>query len=251
MKTLVIAWRELGALISSPTGWMVMAGFLLVTGVMWTLSVYSYVAAAGDLLANPYSTASLNLTDWLLGPWFGNVSVILVLVLPALSMRGFAEEVKQRSLELLLTAPVSSLEIVLGKYLGVLGFSTLMLLFSASGPAMLFVLGDPDPGAVAAGYLGLMLLAGCCLAVGLLASAFTENQVTALVISFTAVLVLYLIGLFDNESPDSWQAQLSLSSHLLDLFRGAVRLSDLTYYLVFQAFFLFATWQRVEGFRWR
>ena len=250
MSIFLIARRELRALLASAVGWVVLCGFLFVTGTMWTLSVFGYVAASSDVVYDPYAASQLTFTAVLLGPWFGHVSIILVLGAPALAMRAFSEELQQRTLELLLTSPVSTLEIVLGKYLGVLGYAALVLVATSYAPLGLFIVGSPDIGAIASGYLGLLCLASCVVSLGLLFSAFTASQLTAFIATFSVALGAYLVGVFDPD-PDSWLTQLSLATHLVDLFRGAVRLSDLVYFAGVTGFCLFATWQRLESFRWR
>ncbi len=107
-----------------------------------------------------------------------------------------------------------------------------------------------DWGAVAGGYLAFLLLSGALLSMGMLCSAFTNNQIVALILSFSAGLALYVLAWL-GDGPDAWQTQLSIGSHLEDFLRGAVRLSDVVYYLSFIAFFLFATHQRLESTRWR
>jgi ABC-2 type transport system permease protein len=250
MSVFLIARRELRSLLTSTVGWVVLCGFLFITGTMWTLSVFAYVAMSSDVVYDPYAASQLTFTSALLGPWFGNVSVILVLGAPALSMRAFSEELQQRTLELLLTSPVSTLEIVLGKYLGVFGYAGLVLAATSYAPLGLYAVGSPDPGAIAAGYLGLLCLASCVVSLGLVFSAFTSSQLTAFIATFSVALGGYLVGVFDPD-PDAVVTQLSLSTHLMDLFRGAVRLSDLVYFGGVTVFCLFATWQRLESFRWR
>ncbi|MFT5453864.1 MAG: ABC-2 type transport system permease protein [Myxococcota bacterium] len=250
MSILLIAWRELRALLTSAVGWVVLCGFLFVSGTMWTLSVFGYVAASTDVVYDPYAVSQLTFTGALLGPWFGNISVVLVLGAPALAMRSFSEEIQQHTLELLLTSPVSTLEIVCGKYLGVLGYAALMLAATSYAPLGLYAVGSPDPGAIAAGYLGLLCLSSAIVSLGMMFSAFTASQLTAFVATFSIALGAYLVGVFDPD-PDSWLTQLSLATHLMDLFRGAVRLSDLVYFASVTGLFLFATWQRLESFRWR
>lgn len=250
MNVVTIASRELRAIFATTIGWMVLCGFLLVTGILWVASVNLYVSESQGAVFNPYGASLLNLTDHLIMPFFGNTTLILVFVIPALSMRLFAEEQRQRTLELLLTSPVSTLEIVLGKYLGALAFVCVMLFATAHYPLSLYYWGEPDTGAFLGGYLALLLTSAGLLAVGILASSFTNNQIVALIVAFAASLTLY-VGGWLSRNPQDVMAQLALTSHLEDLLRGALRLSDLVYFggLVFVG--LFATHQRMESFRWR
>ncbi len=251
MSVFHIAVREVRALMTSTVGWLVLAGFLLVSGGFWVLMVLAYDSAFTDQVFDPYAPYRLTFSGSLLGPWFGNLSVILVMALPAVSMRSFSEELDRGTLELLLTSPVSSLEIVAGKYIGTLCYVCLLLLCTSQAPVSLYFLGAPDLGLIAAAYLGLLGLSSALVALGLFVSSLTSNQVVAFVITFALGLGLYLPGAMDPGAGDSWQQQLSLAGHLLSPLEGALRLSDLVYFGSFTAVFLFACWQRVEGFRWR
>lgn len=250
MSVLTIAHRELRALFSTTVGWMVLCGFLLLSGMFWLAMVMNYVTESQNVVFNPYGAALLNLREHLLMPFFGNCTVLLVFVVPALTMRSFSEEYRQRTIELLLTSPVSTAEIVLGKYLGALGFVLVMLLCTAHFPISLSFWADPDPGAVAGGYLALLLMSAALLAVGILASSFTNNQLVALMMAFAASLGLY-VGHWMAGDPDGWIAQLALVPHLESVLQGAVRLSDLAYFAGVVLVALFATYQRMESFRWR
>lgn len=247
MLAFTIAARELRSYFHTTIGWLVLAGFLFITGVMWSAMLWDYVVQSATISANPYMGAQLNVIDWLLVPYFGNVAVVLIFLCPALSMRLFADELKSRSIELLLTSPVSSVDIVIGKFLGALGFVAVMLLGTAYVPFTLGYWGAPDWGTVASGYLSLLALAGAMLALGMLFSAFTPNAVVALVLGFSFALASFVLLWF----PWEVARDLSVAAHMESFTRGAIKLSDATYYVVFIGFFLFATHQRVEGYRWR
>lgn len=249
MSTFTIAWREVRALFATPIGWLVLCGWLLLSGLFWVSMVEGYVLQSRDLVYNPYGASQLTITDHLLGPFFGNCAVVLLMLTPALSMRLVSEEVKQRTLELLLTSPVSTWEIVIGKYLGAMFAILILLIGTVHAPIMLAQWADPDPGALAGGYAGLVLLSAATVAIGLLASAVSANQIVALVLSFAASLSMLALSWL-AEDPDGALAQVSLVTHLADLFRGAVRLSDVTYFVALTALALFATHQRLESFRW-
>ncbi len=250
MTVLTIAWRELRAIFTTSIGWLVLCGYLVVMGGFWTLLLSGYVLASSNLVYDPYAANYLSTSRDLMVPFFGNAVVIWVMVAPALSMRVFSEEFKQRTMELLFTSPVSTAEIVLGKFLGVLGFICVLQAGTVYLPLTLFTWGSPDVGVIAGGALGLTLLAASLVSMGLLFSALTTNQIVALLMTFASSLML-LVADWASQSPDDWFSQLSFMPHLTDLFQGAVRLSDLTYFACFIAFFLFATHQRMESFRWR
>lgn len=249
MKILTIAEREFRATFTTTVGWAVLCGWLLITGLFWVLLVSHYAIESQNLVFNPYAGAQMNLTDYLLSPFFGNCSVILVMVVPALTMRVFSEEFSSRSMELLATSPVSTLEIVLGKYLGVLGFVGVLLALTVQHPLLLSRWGDPDWGAVLSGYLGLFLLSAMLLAIGLWFSSLTKNQLVAMMWTFVVALGLMVLE-WGSRTPDDWMGQLSYMGHLTNVLRGAIRLSDLAYFGGGAAWFLLATHQRMESFRW-
>jgi ABC-2 type transport system permease protein len=250
MNVLHIAVRELKSAFSSAVGWLVLCGWLLVTGLFWISMVQNYVVQSQDLVFNPYAGSELRLADYLLGPFFGNCAVLLIMVIPAISMRLFAEEVKQRTLELLLTSPISTLDIVLGKFLGAFSIVILMLLGTLHGPAALYLWASPDPGPILGGYAGLALLGSALLSLGLFASACTANQIVAMVATFAGALALLSMQWMSRD-PSDLMAQISILGHLNDLLQGAVKLSDVVYYLAFTGLFLFATHQRMESYRWK
>lgn len=254
MKTVAaIARRELDAYFATPVGWLCLCGFVLETGFFFALMVTEYNAQAIQAAYNPYMEG-LNINDYLLPGLFGNMAVILLLLAPALSMRLFAEDRRQHSLELLLSSPVSSLEVVLGKYLGSLGFITVLLAGTLPSVVILYWLGQPDPGILAASYGGLILLAAAFMAVGMVTSSFTENQVVALVISFGLLLALWIVGWTQDLTSGTFGevlSYLSVNTHSEELYKGLVHLKDIVYYVTFIGFFIFATQQRVESFRWQ
>ena len=241
--------REIRAIFNTAIGWMVLCAFLLINGVFWEIYLQNYVAQKAQLVFDPYGAASMNLTDYLIVPWFGNCAVILLFVTPALAMRLFSPEFERRTIELLLTSPISTFEIVMGKYLGALGFVIAMLLCTVHVPASLYYWGEPEFGAIAGSYLGTFLMSALLLAIGMFFSSLTKNQIVALTLSFAASLVLYVAG-WAGEDPDSILAHIGLATHLEDLFAGAVRLSDLVYFGGGISLFVFATYQRLESHRW-
>ncbi|MCO4744791.1 MAG: ABC transporter permease subunit [Proteobacteria bacterium] len=249
MSTFAIAGRELRSLFTTVTGWLVLTGYLFLTGFFWTAMASMYAMQSQDAIVSPYMAAQVDMTDYLVAPFFGNTAIVWLMFCPALSMRLFASERKDRTLELLLTAPVSTAEIVLGKFFGALGFVAVMLACTAHYPLLLMRWGNPDLGAFAAAYLGTLLLAGGLLAMGMLFSAFTESQVVAFVLTVAAGLTLWVFS-WVGGGADSLASQIAIVTHAQDLFRGILRLSDIAYFIAFIGVFLFATHQRVESFRW-
>lgn len=251
MNVLHIAAREIRAMLGSPFGWLVLSGFLLLTGFFWYTQLTVFVTESANLVFNPYGAPAMTISADLLGAFFANVLIVVLMVMPAVTMRLFAEEIRGRTLELLLTSPVSTLEIVLGKFLGAVLFVAVMLAATTWAPLSLLVWTDSlDWGVIGGGYLALFLVSAALLSLGLFTSAITSSQMAALILAFSGSLALYVLSWL-GDGPDAWQTQLSIGAHVEDLLRGAVRLSDLSYFGAFIAFFLFATHQRIESFRWR
>jgi ABC-2 type transport system permease protein len=250
VNALTIAGRELRSYFGTALGWLVLAGFLVVVGFFWFSMVTLYVEEGTQVGASPYAASQFTYANYLLSPFFGNTSIVLLMVCPALSMRSFAEERRSRTIELLLTSPVATWEIVLGKFLGAVGFVAVMLVGTFYVPLTLKFWGTGvDWGVLAAGYLAMVLVSAALLALGLMFSSMTSNPMMAMVLSFAAGLVIWLLS-WMGEGSESVAAQISLASHFADLTRGAVKLSDLVYYAGFTSFFLFATHQRVDSYRW-
>jgi ABC-2 type transport system permease protein len=256
MKALfAIARREVGAYFTTPIGWIVLCAFMFLTGIDFVLGLASYADAAGQMVFDPSQADQINVNDYLVSPLFDFTCVIALFLTPALTMRLIAEDRRSRAIELLLTSPISSTSIVLGKFLGALGFAGILTLSMSHYAAILFSLGQPDTGIVACNYLSLFLLLATFMAVGLFASALTENQVIALVIGFGANLMLWVLGwagsLAQEGAFKTFMNSVSMLNHVQQLGKGTLHIEDIVYFLSFIGFFLFATVQRVEALRWR
>ena len=183
-----------------------------------------------------------------------NSAMIILFVMPMITMRTYSEEKRSGTIELLLTSPLTDLEIIVGKFLGALGLYGAML---AGDPARH---GDPvhlrQPGmaAIAAGYLGLLLLGGCFVSLGLLISSLTKNQIVAGVITFAVFLMLWIINWTADQSGPTMRAvlnHLSIIDHFDDFARGIIDTKHVVYYLSFITFGLFLTAKSVDSERWR
>ncbi len=252
-RTLAIARRELEAYFATAIGWLVLCGFVFLTGLIFSLILTDLSIQAAEAAMSPYGGGSVSVNEHLLPGFFGTTSVILLLISPAISMRLFSEDLRQRSMELLLSSPLSSTEIVLGKYLGAIGFLAVMLLGTLHYVALLAWLSSPDWTLVVANYAATFLMASSFLAVGMLTSSFTRSQLIALVLSFGFLLVLWFlsgIGSLATGPVGEVLGYTSVLSHSEQLGRGLLHLKDIAYYVTFIAFFLFATHQRVEAMRW-
>ncbi|MGH7820734.1 MAG: ABC transporter permease subunit, partial [Candidatus Binatia bacterium] len=182
------------------------------------------------------------------------LSVVLVILVPVITMRSFAEEKRTGTFELLLTSPLRIGEIVAGKFLGALVFLTVMLGLTAIYPILMITYGDPEIGVILSGYLGLFLLATSFLSVGLLTSSVTENQIIAAVSCLVALLLLYVIAWPAETATPTLGAvlrYLSLTEHYSELVKGVVASKDVIYFLSVVVVALFLTHRSVESLRWR
>lgn len=252
-SVLAIARREFGAYMGSPIGWIIACGFVIMWGFFFTVMLVAYADASQQAVM--YGEDSMNVNDMLIAPMFGNMSVIALLISPALTMRLIAEDRKSRSIELLLTSPVSSAQIVLGKFLGSIYYTGVLGAFTLLYAGILAWLGDPDFAVLASNYVAFFLMFGSFLAAGMFFSSLTENQVVALLLAFSFNLIFWVIG---------WAAQgadegtlktvfeyLSTLNHIESMSKGVIHVKDVVYFLTSIGFFLFASAQRVEALRWR
>jgi ABC-2 type transport system permease protein len=238
--------RELKAFWYSPIAYVVGALFLLLQGfVFWLL-----LAVLNDPRVDPAFT----FTQFFFGGnfyfWFCALTVC-----PLLTMRAFSEEKRTGSIEFLLTAPVTDLEVVLSKFLGAWASYIMLWLFTAVYFVILRTFTPVDWGAVAAGYLGTWLLGGVLLSTGILASSLTRNQVIAAVLSFVAILLLFSIGILDVFIKDPETSRiltyLSIMDHLRDFSKGVLDTRPMVFYLSVSAIALFLTGRVINSPRWR
>jgi ABC-2 type transport system permease protein len=235
-NTLFIAGKELRSYFVSPVAYVIVAFWLVATGFFFWMSV------------NVTNEASLR-------DVFSVVTILLLLISPALTMRLLAEESRTGTLELLLTAPVRDWSVVIGKFLGALGLYAVMIGLTLAYPIFLVLLGgDPDWGPIWSGYLGLLLMGMAFLAVGLFASSLTSNQMVSAVIAFVILLILFVISQVVGSvatGVGDFLSKFSLTDHFDSFPRGIIDLKDVVFYLTFTAVVLFFTIQVVEGRRYR
>lgn len=169
-------------------------------------------------------------------------------------MRLLAEEEKLGTLELLLTAPVREIEVVLGKFLAALGMFFVMLLLTLYYPFLLLWFGQPDLGPIFSGYIGIFLLGAVFLSIGLFASSLTLNQIVAFVVGSGFVLSFWFIGQATGVAGDRADRifqLISLSTHFPAFGRGVVDSNGVMYYLSLVVVFIFLTVRSLETRRWR
>lgn len=239
-KVALIARRELAAYLRTWSGWVIIAVVLAVLG----LAFNAYALGAGARRSSEVLSAFFYLA-------FGFTLVASVL----LSMRLLAEERQQGTLTLLYSSPVTDGQIVLGKWVGALGFLALLLLLSVHLPLLVLVRGKVSFGHVAAGYLGLLLVGAAALALGTLGSALARTQVMAALVTAALVVALLLCWLLARvtEPPLSqvFSAAALYNQHFPGFQSGVVHLRDVVYYGLVTYVSLFAAARVLEARRWR
>jgi ABC-2 type transport system permease protein len=169
-------------------------------------------------------------------------------------MRTYAEEKRSGTFELLLTSPLTDVQIVLGKFLGALTVFALMLLVSSLNKLLLFAWGAPEWKQLASSYLGLLLMGGSFIALGLFLSSLTRSQVVAGAATFAIALLLWIVSWFGESGSETVRAVtsfLSVIEHYEDFSKGVIDTKHLAYYLSFIVFGLFLTVRSVDSERWR
>jgi ABC-2 type transport system permease protein len=249
--------RELRAYFSSSIAYVVITMFLIITGYFFynliaTFSVISFQAQANPMMARQYNL--LNINETVVRPLFGNISIIMLLMTPLLTMRLLAEERKAGTMELLLTYPVRDIEVVTGKFLACFTVFLAMIFSTFIYPALLVFLGEPELMPIITGYIGLILLGAAFIALGLFTSSLTENQIIAASLAFGILFVFWLMSYSVTlVSPALGQviSYIAITEHLESLAKGVVDTEDVIYYLIFVTLFLFLTLRSLESKRWR
>ena len=253
---LAIAAKDLRSQFVSPIAYVVLTGFLLLGGWFFfnLLARFNFLLNMYLSFRNPEAMDRLNLNDFVIAPLLHNLSVILVILVPVITMRSFAEEKRSGTYELLMTSPLSVTEIVLGKFLGAFGFVFIMLLLTGIYPLILVLYGNPETGVILSGFLGLLLLATAFVSVGLLTSSFTDNQIIAAVSCLVVLLLLYVISWPADTAGETLGAVLkyvSLTEHFSEMVKGVIDTRDLAYFGSVIVLALFLTQRSVESLRWR
>lgn len=239
---LAIMGRELRSYFFSPLGWVVLTGFLFFQGIGF-ITILSY-------LNDPRAPAGTTPLDFFFGEtlffWLA-----LMFVAPVITMRLLSEEQKSGTIEVLLTAPVSSTQVVLGKYLGALVFYAFLWLPTVIYVAIVAKQVDIDWGPIASSYLGIFGIGALFLAAGLFASATSRNQIVAAVIAFALLFVLFIPAFLDmlvnHEMLKAVVSYTNLYQHMDDFSRGVVDTRPLVFYLTASALFLFLTTRTLDA----
>jgi ABC-2 type transport system permease protein len=249
-----IAKRELNAYFASPIAYIVLAMFALIFGFFFYASTAAFMNMALKAAASRGQAPPVNLNDYIVRPLLGNASVIILFLMPMITMRLFAEEKRSGTIELLLTSPLTDLEIIVGKWLATLMLYAGLLLISALNIGVLFAYGKPDWQALLVGYLGLILMGASFLSIGAFLSSTTKNQIVAATLTFGVFLMLWVVewvSFFSFGPVATALSYLSITSHFESFSKGVLELKDVVYYLSMIFLGLFLTSRSMESLRWR
>jgi gliding motility-associated transport system permease protein len=250
---LAIAGKELRSYFASPMGYIIIGLFALLFGWFYYVYLHVFVEQSQRMMMMG-GGGNVNVNEQMIKGVLQNAAVIILFVMPMITMRTYSEEKRSGTIELLLTSPLTDTEIILGKFLGAVALYAAMLLVTMIDIAILFKLGNPEWRPIAAGYLGLLLMGGCFIAVGLLISSLTKNQIVAGFMTFAVFLMLWVINWLADSAGPTGRAVLSflsITDHFDDFTKGIIDTKHVIYYLSFITFGLFLTSKSVDSERWR
>jgi ABC-2 type transport system permease protein len=254
-NALAIAHKELKSYFASPIAYVLIAMFAFIYGYFFLTLLYWFDERSRQFGAMGAGQAPFNVNSDMLQPVFSNMAVILLFILPLITMRTYAEEKRGGTMELLLTSPVTDIQIVTGKFLGAMGLIASMLAATIPHLGFLFYYSDPEWKPIVTAYLGFFLMSGCFVALGLFISSLTRNQIIAGVATFGVFLMLWVIDWMSrfagSPARQSVLEYLSIIKHFEDFGRGVLDTKHLVYYASFIVFGLFLTVRSVETERWR
>jgi ABC-2 type transport system permease protein len=250
-----IVGKELHNLFVSPIAYVVMAVFFGVSGYFFYIILSFYVERSAMSQFGP-APFPMDIPGLVMESYLGVASTILLFLLPMVTMGIFAEERKRGTIELLLTSPITHLQLILGKYSAAVLFLLVMLLPACLKIILLFVYSDPAPAVTPymVGLLGVLLLGGTLLAVGIFVSSLTENQIVAAVGTFGAFIILWVLDAGAGPSTTTWNEvlrYLSVLNHYEDFTKGVLDTRHLFFYLSFVFLGLFLTSLSLESEKWR
>ena len=254
MKVWPIVKKELRLYFTTPVAYGVVFCFLLITGYFFYSIFAFYTMASMQSAMNPQMGRELNVTDSVMRPLFSNVSVILLLLMPLVTMRLFAEERRSGTIELLLTYPVRDGAVLLGKFLAALVLYAVMLVLTLLYPGIVAYFARLEWGPLLTAYVGLLLMGATFIAVGVCISSFFENQIMAGTVTFVVLLMFWVIGWSADAAGGVWKAvlsELSIIEHYDTFAKGIFDTKDVIYYLNFTILALFVGLKSLEARRWK
>jgi ABC-2 type transport system permease protein len=250
---LAVAGKELRAYFHSPIAYLVMALFAVLCGFFFYNYTAAFVVQTFRMMATGQMSPNVSINEYIIRPLFeGVLTVVLLLLIPLLTMRLFAEEKRSGTIELLLTSPITDLQIILGKFLGALALYTVLMLLGFLYIGLLFLYGNPNAKPLLGDALGLFLFGGALLSLGMWISTFTKNQIIAGVVAFALFLLLYVfdwVNAYSSSTAGRVMSYMALTTHFDNFAKGVIDSSDVVYYLSVIVMGIFLTARSVEALK--
>ncbi|HEX4543081.1 MAG TPA: ABC transporter permease, partial [Candidatus Acidoferrum sp.] len=236
-----------------PVAYILFIMFALIFGwFFWNMvGAFIYYSMEAQLRGEMFP---MNINDSIIRQLLGNMNVVNLFFIPLITMRLFAEEKRNGTIELLATSPIRDGEVVLGKWLASVLLYAAMLLVTGLNFAFLFKYGNPDWKPMAVGYLGVLLQAAALLALGTFISTLTKNQIIAGAVTFGVCLLIFVLGWVGGYQSSSWAQVLtyiSTTTHMESFTKGVIDSKDVIYYVSAIFLGLFLTARSLESLRWR
>ncbi len=254
-NVLAVAGKELRAYFHSPIAYLVMTVWTALCGFIFYVLTGSLITQAFRMQMMGGGAPPVSLNEYIIRPMLqGILMVVLLFLLPLITMRLYAEEKRSGTIELLVTSPLTDLEIILGKFLGALALYSVLVAITYLYIGLLFIYGNPNARPLLAHALGLLLFGAGLLALGMWFSTFTKNQIIAGVVSMVVFLVLWILDWaqsFATGKVAGVISYLSLSTHLDNFAKGVIDLTDVVYFVSMVALGIFLTARSVEALKGR
>jgi ABC-2 type transport system permease protein len=243
-----VARKELKSVFASPMGWVILALLQFAFGTYYLNGVNQYFEVMSGAIRPAERTG---VTMFVGQSVFGLASFVMLFAVPLLSMRLISEERRNQTLPFLFSAPLSLTDIVLGKFVGLVSFLSILIVFIGLMLSTLNIWSDIDFGYLLSNLLGLWLLIASFSALGLYFSSLTAQPVVAAIFTFVALFVLLILDRFFAGDPTNTISYLSLMRHFQPFSRGLIDTADIAYFLLFILTFLTLTVRRLDADRLR
>lgn len=249
----IVCQKELRSYFVSPIAYILFIIYTAIFGFFfWNMvGAFVYYGMESQMRGEMYP---MNLNDQVIRQLFGNINVINLLIIPLMTMRLFAEEKRNGTIELLATSPIRDGEIILGKWLASVILYAAMLVFTCLNFLFLFKYGNPDWKPMAVSLLGVLLQAAALLAIGIFISTLTRNQIIAGAVTFGVCLLIFVLGWVGEFQYSTWaqvMTYMSTTTHMQSFLKGVIDTKDAIYYVSAIFLGLFLTARSLESLRWR